>query len=53
VYDSPVFLESDLVNGLIVSENCQATREPTNVFLGAVPKVERPLALHVRFSVSI
>jgi hypothetical protein len=25
----------------MVSENCQATQEPTNVFLRAVPKVER------------
>ena len=38
------------VNGLIVSENCQATRKPTNVS-GAVPKVERHLALHVGFLV--
>jgi hypothetical protein len=52
VYDSPVFLVSDEVNGLIVSGNRQASREPTNLFLGAVPKVERHLALTVGFSVS-
>jgi hypothetical protein len=54
VYDSLVFLVCDQVNGLIVivSGNRQASLEPTNLFLGAVPKVERHLALTVGFSVS-
>ena len=49
VYDSSVFLESDLISGLIAIENHQATREPMHFFLGAVAQIERLLALRIRF----
>jgi hypothetical protein len=50
VYDSSVFLESDLISGLIASENYQATREPTHIFfLGAVAQIEKHPALGIRF----
>jgi hypothetical protein len=52
VYDSSVFLNSDCINGLIVSENYQATREPMHIFLGAVAQIEKHLALRIGFSVS-
>jgi hypothetical protein len=45
VYDSPVLVGSDWVNGLIVSENCRATRESMHIFVGAVTQIERYIVL--------
>jgi hypothetical protein len=52
VYDYPVFLESDRVNGLIVSEKLSGNPRTDERVSRAVPKVERHLALHVSSSVS-
>ena len=41
VYDSPVLLGSNSVNGLIVSENFRATRKPMHIFLRVVAQIER------------
>ena len=47
VYDHPVFLESDRITALSLAKTVRQPENRRTSFFGAVPKVERHLALHV------